>query len=311
MLYALTLALGLSLASASATQAPPPPSTAAETEPKLEQRRDGRVTVDVLVNGQGPFPFIIDTGANRSAIGRTLAERLALPVSGENLIHGVSGSEMRPSVMVQDMRSGDLQLGDGAFPLIEQTTLGNAAGLLAANELLSQGVDLDFRRQRFRVVKSRKRELSNGLTVIKAQLRFGTLLAAPCKIGQTKVTCIIDTGSVYSFATPSLAALLLDTGAGTLVAREVVAFGVTVNPLIGDMIKIDRMQLGDTEVMDNFALATNAHVFKIWALEDEPALLLGVNVLRAYERVRIDYPTATVSLGVESCNRPTRICQTR
>ena len=35
--------------------------------------------VDARVNGQGPYRFVVDTGASNSAISRTLAERLMMP----------------------------------------------------------------------------------------------------------------------------------------------------------------------------------------------------------------------------------------
>ncbi|MEK6638843.1 MAG: retropepsin-like aspartic protease [Pseudomonadota bacterium] len=38
-----------------------------------------RMTVPVMINGQGPFRFVIDTGADRTVISSELAERLGLP----------------------------------------------------------------------------------------------------------------------------------------------------------------------------------------------------------------------------------------
>jgi hypothetical protein len=37
-----------------------------------------RMTVEVFINGQGPFNFVVDTGADRSALSTTLAARLGL-----------------------------------------------------------------------------------------------------------------------------------------------------------------------------------------------------------------------------------------
>ena len=43
-----------------------------------------RMAVQVMVGGQGPFSFLVDTGAERTVIARELAERLKL-VEGEKL----------------------------------------------------------------------------------------------------------------------------------------------------------------------------------------------------------------------------------
>jgi len=316
-MLALGLALSLALAATTGANAANPPTTRAAANedaaapPALDQQRDGRVTVDVLVDGSGPFPFILDTGANRTAIGRVLAESLRLPLGAPQQVHGLTGAELRPTVAVGEVRSGSLHLGAGSFPVIEQATLGAAAGLLAANELLSQGLALDFGADRFRIVKSRRRGLSGGLTTVRGALRFGTLLSVPCQLDQIAATCIIDTGSVYSFVTQKLAADLLANGQARVLARDVPAEGVTASAMTGDVIRIDRLRLGSSEVLDNVALAADAHVFKVWGLENTATVLLGVNVLRAYGRVRIDYPTATISLGRESCKRASRLCQTR
>ena len=44
-------------------------------ETTLTARTDllARMTVDVMINGQGPFPFAVDTGADRTAISASLA----------------------------------------------------------------------------------------------------------------------------------------------------------------------------------------------------------------------------------------------
>ena len=57
---------------------PPAPSASAEKDDLLfasPTTRDhiGRVVVPVTLNGQGPFRFIVDTGANHSTISPQLA----------------------------------------------------------------------------------------------------------------------------------------------------------------------------------------------------------------------------------------------
>jgi predicted aspartyl protease len=51
-----------------------------------------RMTVPVMVNGQGPFSFVIDTGADRTVVSRELAERLALRKAGNVRLHAMGGS---------------------------------------------------------------------------------------------------------------------------------------------------------------------------------------------------------------------------
>src|ERR1700722_9035945 len=48
-----------------------------------------RMTAPVRVNGRGPFPFIVDTGANQSVISDTLAAQLGLVRGAAELLNGV------------------------------------------------------------------------------------------------------------------------------------------------------------------------------------------------------------------------------
>ena len=44
----------------------------------LQDERYRRMTVPVLINGQGPFNFLIDTGAEASVLSHALADQLQL-----------------------------------------------------------------------------------------------------------------------------------------------------------------------------------------------------------------------------------------
>src|SRR5678815_1729892 len=62
--------------------------------------RLGRVVAPVSINNQGPFRFIVDTGANRSVVSRDLADRLGLVPEGSGEVHSVHGVSIAPLVPV-------------------------------------------------------------------------------------------------------------------------------------------------------------------------------------------------------------------
>ena len=53
------------------------------------------MTIEVLINGQGPFRFVVDTGAGRSVLTPAIVEKLALPPGPDMIIHGIAGSVVR------------------------------------------------------------------------------------------------------------------------------------------------------------------------------------------------------------------------
>src|SRR5215471_11396367 len=71
--------------------------------------RIGRVMTSVMVNGQGPFRFVIDTGASRSTLSPHLAKALGLSTPGRNVIlNGVTGAAEVATVTVDKLEIGEL-----------------------------------------------------------------------------------------------------------------------------------------------------------------------------------------------------------
>src|SRR5690606_10951551 len=62
--------------------------------------RVGRVVAPVMVNGRGPYRFIIDTGANRSAVARHLAEELGLAEVAMGQVHTINESALTSLVNI-------------------------------------------------------------------------------------------------------------------------------------------------------------------------------------------------------------------
>ena len=74
----------------------------------------GRVVTAVMIDGKGPFRFIIDTGANESTISPKLAVALGLAPSSPRSASGSPESPARaivPSVPVESLRAGALVIG--------------------------------------------------------------------------------------------------------------------------------------------------------------------------------------------------------
>lgn len=67
-------------------------------------RRDriGRILAPVMINGQGPFRFVVDTGATHSVVSVHLVGRLGLTVSEDSMVSlsGVTGTAMVATVHI-------------------------------------------------------------------------------------------------------------------------------------------------------------------------------------------------------------------
>src|SRR4051794_40215139 len=65
--------------------APSPAEAATLLETAFDQAK--RVTVPVAIDGRGPYPFVVDTGANSSVIAAELAQALGAPDAGSAPVH--------------------------------------------------------------------------------------------------------------------------------------------------------------------------------------------------------------------------------
>jgi predicted aspartyl protease len=115
----------------------------------VTERNATIVFVQVMVNGRGPYDFILDTGASSSSVDRSLVQELQLPPTGTTAhVQGIAGEALAPVVRVRTWSLGGQTLRARAMPVFE---LGDSrvAGLLGSDELRRFGaVTVDYRRQR-------------------------------------------------------------------------------------------------------------------------------------------------------------------
>lgn len=111
------------------------------------------VTIDVAIEGQGPFSFILDTGASLSAIDRTLAEELNLPDSGlTGSATGLIAETRAALVRVERWRLDGVDLSPGRLVVLDLQQAGAPVpfrGLLGSDVLSRYGsVTIDYEQSR-------------------------------------------------------------------------------------------------------------------------------------------------------------------
>src|SRR5262249_42413758 len=75
-----------------------------------------RLTAQLTIKGQGPFAFVIDTGAEVSAIDSGIAAQLELPVAGPpHRVSGVGGTAEAVPVHIEDWHLDAIQLPTGTI----------------------------------------------------------------------------------------------------------------------------------------------------------------------------------------------------
>ena len=291
-LWMATLAL-MPLFGTAQAEAPPPPidTTTQADDVAFKDDSSQRMTVPVLLSGIGPFRFMVDTGADRTAISRQLAEQLNLvPGSGASL-HSVAGVSQVETATLPELKLSRRSVRVTNAPLLDRANMG-ADGILGIDALKSQRVQFDFEANVMSIAPSASVDYfdDSDAIVIVASKRKGRLIFSDARINGKRVTVVLDTGSQVTVGNRALRQML--TGRRTdQSAEKVELHSVTGATLSGDYLFIRDLEMGGVNLHQLAVVFADAHIFNKLDLQEKPALLLGMNAIRGFKKVSIDFAT--------------------
>jgi predicted aspartyl protease len=269
-------------------QAQPVDSTTQADDVKVRKDANDRMTVAVRLGGSGPFRFLVDTGADRTAISSAVAARLGLQAGESASLHSMTGMSSVHTVNVPSLQlsRSDLRIVDA--PLLDADKMG-ADGILGTDSLRSQRVMFDFESNLMTIVPSEQRlSKDDGTIVVTGRLKNGRLIVTNATADENVITVILDTGAEVCIGNEALRqrlakdGLLRNTGAVQLQS-------VTGDMLDGQYTFVKKLEMGGVTMTNLAVVFADAHTFKQLGLDDRPALLLGMNALRAFKKVSIDF----------------------
>lgn len=295
----LALTIGLSGPAQAQTVAASPAATDTSTVSDLiatGKDRALRMTVPVMVNGLGPFQFVVDTGADRTVISQELADRLALPRAGTAKLHAMGGSGT-----VKLVRIETVQVSTNIAKRVEAAALPmrhlGADGLLGIDSLKGQRIVMDFDANTMRVEPAATPEeavpADADLIIVTAQTRLGQLVMVDADANGQKIWVVVDTGAQNSIANSKLRTLLVKRVPETQI-RPINLVDVLGRNTPADYTIVSKLRIGGVS-MGNAAIAfADAHPFRLFGLSKKPSMLLGVESLRSFRRVSVDFATRKV-----------------
>jgi predicted aspartyl protease len=260
--------------------------------------RSDRMTVPVSIGGEGPFRFVVDTGAERTVIARELASELRLAEGPRARVHSMTEVSEIGTVVIPALEVGGKQVADIKAPALARIHLG-AQGMLGVDSLKSQRVAFDFLRSEMTVVPSRKREQSwtrsPDTIVVTARSLFGHLVLVDADVDGQKVWVVVDTGSEVTIGNSELRRRL-ERKRRLGLSYPIELQSVTGGRLVADQTAAKRIRIGGMDITDLPVAFADVHPFRKLDLMDRPALLLGMDALRVFERVSVDFANRRVRL---------------
>ena len=266
---------------------------------------NGRLTTAVLINGEGPYHFMVDTGAERTVIADDLARGLALPRGGKVLVQGIIRGEPARLVEIRELRMGSLVSSGLRVPTLPRAML-SVDGYLGLDVLDHRRVVFDFIAGTLTVTKPQG--FFSWLFTHDDQLRVrtlgtsGRLRSMDCLIDRVHAAAFFDTGAEVSIINEPLYAALR-RGQGVAPTKRVTMeklTGVTGGSVEGATTVLDMVSLGDLILTFTNVVVADLPTFALWGLDRQPALLVGMDSLRRCSRFSIDYRRKEVHIDVAS-----------
>jgi predicted aspartyl protease len=263
-------------------------STTQATNLRFRKDHYDRMTVPVRVAGHGPYRFLVDTGADRTAISWDMARELRLthPDMETAVLHSVSGISDVTTATVPVLTIASKQVRNVEAPLLEASNMG-ADGILGLDSLHSQRILFDFKKETLTIVPSSPRMPDVGGTiVVTGRIRNGRLILANAKANNVGLTLVVDTGAQISVGNEALRNKLFRKAKKSGAVELQSVTGAKIN---GQYMIVRELEVGGVTLKDLPIVFADSHAFARLGLKDRPALLLGMNALRGFEKVSIDF----------------------
>lgn len=197
-------------------------------------------SVDVMINGKGPYRFLFDTGAGETSIDKALASELQLKVTGRSTIGDPQNPDAYQTELVELPR---IEIGNMSFKrvtamsydlsqIFPKDTFRGVIGMpLFANSLLT----IDYPNSR---LTTRRGSLppANGKDVIDFTMSDGSNFTIKLSVAGISAEAVIDTGSSGGITLPRQYATMLkldselkETGTARTVNNTLKLYGANLN----------------------------------------------------------------------------------
>jgi predicted aspartyl protease len=256
---------------------------------------DKRLTVPVGVGNRGPYNFIIDTGAERTVVSRELAGMLDLNAGAPIMLTSMTTRSQVDTVIVPGLSIKSIgEMHTIVAPALEARNLG-AVGLLGIDTLRNHQVSIDFENGTMAVRPSVKRKRTVRRNpdeiVVTAKNVFGQLIVTDAYYGTTRIQVVIDTGSQVTLGN---SALRRRVGRNVPRTHPIQLTSVTGERAIAAYTMVPQIRVGDVVFGAMPVAFADVMPFERFGLTNRPALLLGMDSLRSFRRVDIDFPNRQV-----------------
>ena len=248
--------------------------------------------VAVRINGNGPYHFVVDTGADRTVLATEVAVELGLVHGEKVMLEGVVRAVLAETVSIRTLSFGSITCRHLVVPTLSRSLL-DADGYLGLDFLNGHRVTFDFKNHVLQVSEPRARLSANWQRDNEARIitsgSSGHLQALDCTVDGVPATAFIDSGAEVSAANAPLLAALARRNPTFAEIGTTRLIDITGGEILGTVAMVNKIRFPELTFIDCPLVIADFLVFGVWGLRQRPALLIGMNLLRQFARVSIDY----------------------
>jgi len=287
-------------------------SGASRDTPPIAAKSDAasHLMVEGRINGHGPYHFVVDTGADRTVLATEVAAELGLSYGEKVILEGVVRAVSAETVSIRTLSFGSITCRHLVVPTLSRSLL-DADGYLGLDFLDGHRVTFDFKNHILAVSDPRARLSANWARENEARIRTsgssGHLQALDCTVDGIAATAFVDSGAEVTAANAPLLAALARGNPGFGEIGSIRLIDITGGEISGKLAMVKKIRLAGLTFTDCPLVVADFLVFGVWGLRQRPALLIGMNLLRQFARVSIDYGLKELRFDVAAARSPSNL----
>jgi hypothetical protein len=263
------------------------------------RQEETRLTVEVHINGHGPYQFVVDSGADISVVGLHVARDLQLPIGTSVVLNGMTERSVVDRVKVASLTMGPTTIEDLQLPALSEGDVGGQ-GMIGIDALVRRRILMDFEKRLIKVedASTPVKALPDEIVIVARRSR-GQLILTHVRAGGLSLDAVIDTGAELTIGNPMLRDKLVRRHQQFL---HVKGLGVTGKEIDLEVAVIPELQIGGILIRNLPVAFADLPPFHVFGIADEPALFLGTDVLETFRKISLDFEARKVRFQLRHCS---------
>jgi hypothetical protein len=175
--------------------------------------------------------------------------------------------------------------------------MAGADGILGAAGITGKSLVIDFQRNRVTICHGVEAGVRANSMKFHAVRLAGGLMTLETRIGGVAVRAVIDTGAERTLGNLALRNALRARRTRGVLATMTSVYGATQDVESGEIQIVPPIVIDSLRITDVRMVFGNFHIFKVWGMQDQPAIIIGMDVLGTVASLSIDFKSQDVYVG--------------